>query len=118
VEVSKEEAGSRVPMFTSEQVDEIVIAQVRSYFAPRLTQVTEPDCLLHKSCMFLIAGYDTTATTLSHICFLLARNPEVQDKLHHLTVEKIERFVSICINETKLSYLTEFTSFREMCATK
>jgi hypothetical protein len=91
VEVSKEEAGSRVPVITSEQVDEIVIAQVRSYFAPRLTQVTEPDCLLHKSCMFLIAGYDTTATALSHICFLLSRNPEVQDKLHHLAVEKIEQ---------------------------
>jgi len=40
MEFTKEEAGSREPMFTSEQVDEIVIAQVRSYFGPRLTQVT------------------------------------------------------------------------------
>jgi cytochrome P450 len=68
--------------------------------------------------MFLIAGYDTTATALSHICFLLARNPEVQDKLHNLTVEKIEQFVSIWINEAKLSYLTEFILFRERCAMK
>ncbi|KAK0429321.1 hypothetical protein QR680_011317 [Steinernema hermaphroditum] len=32
--------------------------------------------------MFLIAGYDTTATTLMDLCYRLAQNPDVQEKLY------------------------------------
>ena len=31
--------------------------------------------------VFLVAGYDTTGTTLSYACYQLAQNPDVQDRL-------------------------------------
>jgi cytochrome P450 len=33
------------------------------------------------SLTFFIAGYDTTANTLSFACYCLATNPEIQDKV-------------------------------------
>jgi len=61
-----------VDTFTNEDVDEIVIAQ---------------------SVSFLLAGYDTTATTLTSSSFVLAKNPEIQEKLYNQIAEKIERHV-------------------------
>lgn len=60
-------------MWNKEEVDEIVIAQ---------------------SVIFLLAGFDTTATTLTNTIFSLARNPEVQDKLYEEIMKKHEKFVS------------------------
>ena len=37
--------------------------------------------VLAQSIIFLIAGYETSSTTLSLTCHQLATNPEVQDKL-------------------------------------
>ena len=31
--------------------------------------------------MFLTAGYETTATTLTYLCYYLALNPQIQAKL-------------------------------------
>jgi cytochrome P450 len=39
------------------------------------------DEVLAQSILFLLAGYDTTATTLSFVGYSLAVNPECQDKL-------------------------------------
>ena len=39
--------------------------------------------------VILIAGYDTTATTLAYACYQLAKHPQVQDKLR----EEIDRIV-------------------------
>ena len=41
-----------------------------------------------------MAGFDTTATTLANSAYLLAKNPDVQDKLYDQVVEKIKQPVS------------------------
>ncbi|CAL4130221.1 unnamed protein product [Meganyctiphanes norvegica] len=38
-------------------------------------------CVISQAVMFLISGYDTTATTLAFTCWNLANNPEYQDKI-------------------------------------
>ena len=66
------EDGGQVPRFTRQEVDEIVVAQ---------------------STIFLLAGFDTTATTLTNACYLLAKNPEVQERLYEGIMSKVEQHV-------------------------
>nr|QST15043.1 CYP360A3 protein [Diaphanosoma celebensis] len=69
-EIVREVNGNQV-QFTREEVDEIVIAQ---------------------SSIFLLAGFDTTATTLTNACYLLAKNPHVQERLHEEIMSKVEQY--------------------------
>jgi cytochrome P450 family 3 subfamily A len=41
----------------------------------------------------MLAGFDTTATTLTNTCFVLARNPGIQEKLYASILEKMEDYV-------------------------
>jgi cytochrome P450 family 3 subfamily A len=41
----------------------------------------------------MLAGFDTTATTLTSTCFQLARNPDVQEKLYQSIVAKMKDYV-------------------------
>ncbi|XP_046443689.1 cytochrome P450 3A16-like [Daphnia pulex] len=66
---TKEVDGKSVPKWSSEEINEIVIAQ---------------------SVLFLLAGFDTTATTLTNIIFLLALNPEIQNRLHQEITNKLK----------------------------
>ena len=47
-----------------------------------------------QSVIFLLAGFDTTANTLTSSCFVLARQPEIQEKIYDLVMEKIDQYVS------------------------
>ena len=45
-----------------------------------ITGLTDQEVLIN-SMMFMVAGYDTTATTLCWLTYDLATNPDVQEKL-------------------------------------
>nr|CAH0107507.1 unnamed protein product [Daphnia galeata] len=77
IEYTKTVGNKEVPSWNREEVDEIVTAQ---------TEFTK------QSLFFLLAGFDTTATTLTNSVFLLARNPDIQDKLYQEIMKKYEKF--------------------------
>ena len=58
--------------------------------------------------LFLLAGFDTTATTLTNTIFLLARNQAIQEKLYDQIVEKSEKFVGFdkVFNQLKCDTVT------------
>ena len=65
-------------------------------------KLTDEEIVVH--CItFLLAGYDTTANTLAYTSYLLALNPEVQEKLQ---AEIDEYFES---NPVSWSYLHQLT---------
>lgn len=49
--------------------------------------------ILSQSVLFLLAGYETTATTLEFITYNLAMNPDVQEKLIHEVDAVLENHV-------------------------
>ncbi|XP_046449635.1 cytochrome P450 3A14-like [Daphnia pulex] len=67
--------GKTVPMWNRETIDEILMGQ---------------------STLFMLAGFDTTATTLTSICYQLAKNPDVQEKLYESIVAKMEDYEDVC----------------------
>jgi len=67
---TKEENGQTNPMWTKEEVGEIVAAQ---------------------GTVFMLAGFDTTAMTLSCCCFNLAIHPEIQEKLYDSVIAQIQK---------------------------
>ena len=68
----KKEGAMNQPMWTKEQIDEMVMGQAT---------------------LFLLAGFDTMATTLSNACYLLAKNPEIQEKLYDAIMARHDEFV-------------------------
>lgn len=51
--------------------------------------------IISNAILFFIAGYDTTATTLSFISYNLAMNPECQEKLCFEIDQILENHVNI-----------------------
>nr|CAH0100172.1 unnamed protein product [Daphnia galeata] len=74
-EFTKEIDGKTVPMWPREEIDEILMGQ---------------------STFFMLAGFDTTATTLTNTCFQLARNPDIQEKLYESIVAQMEDYDEVC----------------------
>jgi len=59
-----------------------MIARMEKSFPNAECDITERKVLLERILNFIIAGYETTATTISWIFYLLANNPEYVDKLY------------------------------------
>ncbi|CAE1256602.1 TBXAS1 [Acanthosepion pharaonis] len=77
-------------------------------------------------CMiFFLAGFDTTATTLSFFAHSIATNPDVQEKLYQEIKEKLEQespnydnvqkltYLDMCLDETLRMYPIGFLLSRE-----
>ncbi|XP_057367195.1 cytochrome P450 3A2-like isoform X1 [Daphnia carinata] len=74
-EFMKEVDGKKVPMWSREIIDEIIMGQ---------------------STLFMLAGFDTTATTLTNTCFLLAKHPKIQEKLYDSILAKRGEYDEVC----------------------
>lgn len=68
------------------------------------------DELIANTIVVLMAGYDTTATTLTWMCYLLATNPDVQRKLVHCIEENIADDEPTYENVSGIEYLDWFLS--------
>jgi len=58
------------------------------------------DILAANSFVFFVAGFETTASTISYCLYELAKNPEIQEKLRDNIRQKFNA------NEGKLTYDT------------
>ena len=63
----------------------------------------------------MLAGFDTTATTLTNTCFQLARNPDIQEKLYESIVAQMEDYVRHVKFKTKMKVMCLFF---HICFTK
>jgi len=72
---TKEVNGKKVPMWDGEEIDELVTAQ---------------------AVLFMVAGYSTTSYAITSSLFLLARHPEVQEKLYDLIMNKMDQHGDVC----------------------
>ncbi len=51
--------------------------------------------IMSQAFIFLIAGSETTATTMTFVAYLLAKNPEIQAKLYHEIEKAFNEYVSL-----------------------
>ena len=69
----------------------------------------------------MLAGFDTTATILTNTCFQLARNPDIQEKLHETILRKLDDHVCDIFQDSlwfNFSYRKICSLYRETFVTK
>jgi cytochrome P450 len=62
------------------------LREQRGKLEPPLTDVLLPA----QGIVFLTAGFETTASTLGHLMYLLAKNPDIQDRVFDEVCQKVE----------------------------
>ncbi|XP_042864014.1 cytochrome P450 9e2-like [Penaeus japonicus] len=85
--------------------------------SPKSKQALDDLTIISQSVLFLVAGYDTTASTLAFASFLLAKHPEIQQRLRQEMNELIDqhgdityqgimeaKYLDACIMETLRLY--------------
>ena len=61
---------------------------------PTKTPLITEEAMIAQMMIFFLAGFDTTATTLTMVMYSLALKPDVQDKVVAEIKEKVVQFVS------------------------
>ena len=61
--------------------------------------------IIANSVIFFIAGFETTASTISHCLFELTRNPDVQERLHKEIKEAMKKNESMDFNELVINHI-------------
>lgn len=74
------------------------------YFSDISTDEMTAQCVI-----FLLAGFDTTSSSLTMVAYLLAQNPEVQKRLYTEVVTMIEKLAEQ--QETEIETKNIFTFF-------
>uniref|UniRef100_A0AAQ4S9R8 unspecific monooxygenase n=1 Tax=Gasterosteus aculeatus aculeatus TaxID=481459 RepID=A0AAQ4S9R8_GASAC len=67
------------PSFTSGHIKEMF--KIMKHLSSKLTASLTDHEILTQATMFMVAGYETSATTLAFLAYNLARNPEVMKRL-------------------------------------
>ena len=84
--------------------------QTKSGLITESTAQLDEDEIVANSALFFAAGFETTATTLNFATYCLARNPEVQEKLHQ-TIKKAFADNEVTYETlTGITYLDAFVS--------
>lgn len=82
--------GRKQTKWTAEEMEEIVIAQVVEFLLVLFIIVYLMSVffyLMLQGTLLLLAGFDTTATALANVVFILAVHPDVQERLHGMILD-------------------------------
>ncbi|XP_066978648.1 cytochrome P450 3A31-like [Macrobrachium rosenbergii] len=89
-------ASRRKGMKRGDFLDLLLDAQAdESSTDPSKKQVLDDNSIIAQSILFIIAGYDTTATTLAFAAYQLAKNPEAQHRLRQELQDVVEQYGGI-----------------------
>lgn len=72
-----------------------------SFLIPYFSVVFDDKLMTANAFVFLLAGYDTTATTISFLLYELAANPDIQDAVYAEIQENIKKYNGVTYSAVK-----------------